>query len=151
MDRVGEAAAQKHLERHQAVQPDVPGLVDDAHAAPADLRQDFVIAHPPGERIPLGKQAGRSRLAVGRQGGVGQAVERPGGLLAPGTPFQVLAQILQLRTASSPRWKAASSAEVRHWRRGMGKPWRDQTATAEPPFVPETAARDLPILFIAYL
>src|SRR6516225_1556778 len=51
----------------------------------------------------------------------------------------------------SPRWKAASSAEVRHWRRGMGKPWRDQTATAQPPCVPETAARELPIILIASL
>ena len=40
----GMAAGQDHLQGDQAVQARLPGLVDDAHAAPAQLAQDFVIA-----------------------------------------------------------------------------------------------------------
>jgi hypothetical protein len=38
----GELRGQQ-LERHPAVQPDVAGLVDDAHAAAADHRLDLVV------------------------------------------------------------------------------------------------------------
>ena len=40
----GMGAAQHHLESHDAVEPSLPGLVDDAHAAPAQDAEDFVVA-----------------------------------------------------------------------------------------------------------
>src|SRR5262249_10029737 len=95
--RVGEAAAQQHLQGDHAAQPDVRALVGAPHAAPAALRPDLITAHPPGGRIALRQQGGRRRLAVARQGGVRQALQRARGLLAPGTPFQVFAQLLQVR------------------------------------------------------
>jgi hypothetical protein len=39
------APRQDHLEGDQAVGQDLPSLVDDAHAAPAQLPQDFVAGH----------------------------------------------------------------------------------------------------------
>jgi hypothetical protein len=43
---VGKVVAQQHLERHHAVKLGVPGTVDDPHAAPANLAEDLVVAHP---------------------------------------------------------------------------------------------------------
>ena len=40
--RPGEVGVEHHLEGDHAVQPDVPRLVDDAHAAPAQLPQHLV-------------------------------------------------------------------------------------------------------------
>ena len=40
--RAGVAAAADHLQGDQAVQAALPGLVDDAHAAPAELAEDLV-------------------------------------------------------------------------------------------------------------
>ena len=40
----GEVAGQDHLEGHGAVEVLLPGLVDDAHAAAAELALDFVLA-----------------------------------------------------------------------------------------------------------
>lgn len=37
----------KDLERHLPSQVQVPGAVDDAHAAPADFVEDFVVAERP--------------------------------------------------------------------------------------------------------
>ena len=39
-----ELAGQDHLQGHDAVEADLPGLVDDAHAAAGDLLQQLVIA-----------------------------------------------------------------------------------------------------------
>ena len=75
----------------------MPGLVHDPHAAPADLAEDFVVAHALGEGLRVGHRAGQGGLAVGGEGGVGQAVERPGGLLAPAAGFQVRGRAGQLR------------------------------------------------------
>ena len=41
----GVRPGQDHLQGDQAIEPDVPGLVDDAHAAPADFRDDLVARH----------------------------------------------------------------------------------------------------------
>ncbi len=53
----GVRPGQDHLERDQAIQPDVPGFVDDAHAASADLRDDLVARHGQPDRAST---AGRS-------------------------------------------------------------------------------------------
>jgi hypothetical protein len=45
-DGLGEPAGQHHLEGHQAAQRLLPGLVDDAHAAAAQLLQDHIHADP---------------------------------------------------------------------------------------------------------
>ena len=42
--RAGRAPCQNHLEGDDAPEPDLPGLVDDAHAAAGDLFQQLVIA-----------------------------------------------------------------------------------------------------------
>jgi len=39
---VGKVVAQQHLERHHSVKLGVPGTVDDAHAAPANLPEEDV-------------------------------------------------------------------------------------------------------------
>ena len=56
--------AQDHLEGDEAVQFDLPGLVDDAHAAPAQFPQDLVARHQTSRsrrcRHALGWQGGRS-------------------------------------------------------------------------------------------
>ena len=41
---VGELAGQDHLEGDGAVEADLPGLEDDAHAAAGDLADDLVVA-----------------------------------------------------------------------------------------------------------
>jgi hypothetical protein len=41
----GVGPGKDHFERDQAIQPDVPGFVDDAHATAADLRDDLVARH----------------------------------------------------------------------------------------------------------
>ena len=41
---VGELAGEDHLERDGAVEADLPGLEDDAHAAAGDLADDLVVA-----------------------------------------------------------------------------------------------------------
>ena len=38
----GMAAGQDHLEGDEPIEPALPSLVDDAHAAPAQLAEDFV-------------------------------------------------------------------------------------------------------------
>ncbi len=84
----GVRPGQDHLQRDQAIQPDVPGLVNDAHAASADLRDDLVARHgQPGR--PRRPARGRSPAdrRVGRGGGfvrrrvvrrVREDVHRPG-------------------------------------------------------------------------
>ena len=54
----GVRTGKDHLERDQAIQPDVPGFVDDAHAASADLRDDLVARHgrPDGPRPPASRR-----------------------------------------------------------------------------------------------
>ena len=47
----GVLAGQDHLEGDEAVEPDLPGLVDDAHAAAAQLAEDLV-AGDLGEGMP---------------------------------------------------------------------------------------------------
>ena len=41
----GVGTGKDHLERDQAIQPDMPGFVDDTHAAAADLGDDHVARH----------------------------------------------------------------------------------------------------------
>ena len=53
----GQVAGQDHLYGHGAIEPFLPRLVDHAHAAPADLADQFVRAEIPrqfaGRRISL--------------------------------------------------------------------------------------------------
>ena len=56
----------QHFQRHAAVQRYLPGFVDDAHAAAADLAQDRVIAQLP---LPPSPVSGRA-AATGRMGAV---------------------------------------------------------------------------------
>ena len=53
----GVRPGQNHLQRDQSIQSDVPGFVDDAHAASADLRDDLVTRHvhprPASDRRPV--------------------------------------------------------------------------------------------------
>ncbi len=55
---IGELAGQDHLEGHGAVEADLAGPEDDAHAAAGQLPIDFVIAE-------VANAAAGSRLAVG--------------------------------------------------------------------------------------
>ena len=48
-----EASGQDHLERDQAVERHLPGLVDDPHPAPRDLLQQLVVAE-----VADGRQCG---------------------------------------------------------------------------------------------
>ena len=53
LPRPGMAAGQHHLERHGALQGQMPGLVDDAHAAAAEHALDLVAGHRNHSRAPL--------------------------------------------------------------------------------------------------
>ncbi len=64
MDRPSVVAGEDHLQGHQAVELRVPRLVDDAHAAPAQLREDLVIA----ERRQTRHVGDRSRQVRGLSG-----------------------------------------------------------------------------------
>ena len=68
-----------HFERDQAIQPDVPGFVDDAHAASADLRDDLVARHgqPDGPRPLASRRDWRSRVIV-RRFVAREDLDRPG-------------------------------------------------------------------------
>jgi len=59
--RAGMAARQDHLQRDDAIQLEVPRLVDDTHAALAELAQDLVAGH-------LARRATAARDAGRRQG-----------------------------------------------------------------------------------
>ncbi len=69
-------AGQDHLEGHQAVELALPGLVDDAHAAAAQLLQQFVVADVTDfraqgrakKRRPVGGQRRRLRLSTRPRG-----------------------------------------------------------------------------------
>ena len=58
------AAGQDHLERDQPVEADLPGLVDDAHAAAPQFAQDLVAGRS--GRRHRGRQRGWSGGPVGR-------------------------------------------------------------------------------------
>ena len=51
----GMAAGQDHLQRDRAVQLDLPGLVDDAHAAAAQFPQNLVSGDRRHSRRNLGR------------------------------------------------------------------------------------------------
>ena len=80
----GVGAGQDHLERDEAIESDLAGLVDDAHAAPAQLAQDFITGNlndGPGRRggaltrrfevVRTGGQRAGVRTAGRRRGGLG--------------------------------------------------------------------------------
>ncbi len=66
--RALEVARQDHLQRHHALQADLPGLEDDSHAAAAQLLLQLIASDD----------------CVGRQRGPGRAVAR--GVVADGQP-----------------------------------------------------------------
>ena len=77
-------AGQDHLEGDEAVEADLPGLVDDAHAAAGDLLQHFVVAEVAQPRRGVGGRRGRGGWACRRPGR--RSVRRgPGRGIAPGT------------------------------------------------------------------
>ena len=55
----GVVAGQDHLQGDDAVERELPGLVDDAHAAAAQLAQDFVAGHKDGGPDSGGGQVAR--------------------------------------------------------------------------------------------
>ena len=57
----GQPAGQDHLQGDDAVEPALPGPVDDAHAAAADLLEQFVIA----EQCEPAVRDGRARPQPG--------------------------------------------------------------------------------------
>ena len=69
--RVGRGVGAEHLQRDRAVEPDVDRLVDDPHAAAAQLADDPVAGDPPPRFEPDGP---------------GRAGRRPGPAPAPGPP-----------------------------------------------------------------
>ena len=76
-----EVAAQDHLQRDNAIQRSLPGLVDDPHAAPADLFQQIVIAEPMRQRRSLcgwwTKGTGRWDGEPGPREGIDELCRRP--------------------------------------------------------------------------
>ncbi len=73
--RAGELTAQDHLERHNAIERDLPRPVHDAHAAAGDLLQKLIIAEVANGRARAG--AARATGTNGFQ--VGQLLlDRPG-------------------------------------------------------------------------
>ncbi len=94
---VGKVVAQQHLERHHSVKLGVPGTVDDAHTAPANLPKDLVIAHPRRGLGITGQGPGERARSIGLHFLIREAIERLHLALAMGTPLQVLADLHQLR------------------------------------------------------
>jgi len=80
---IGVLAAEDHLERDQAIQSQVPGPVDDAHAAAADLGQEFVTGHP-GEIARRRRFGDRDRSGSGRC----RLARRWGQLIRDGSLFE---------------------------------------------------------------
>ena len=66
---VGQHAGLDHLQRHRPVEADLPGLVDDAHAAAAQLLRDRVVAE-----VAHRRAAGQARRGVAAVGGPGRPV-----------------------------------------------------------------------------
>ncbi len=60
----GKLATREHLQRDDPAQPPVAGLVDDAHAAAAQLAEDLVLADP--RRAASRHPAGRARWVAPR-------------------------------------------------------------------------------------
>ena len=66
-DEPARLAGRQDLQRHVPAQRLLHGLVDDAHAAPADLAEDAVVAQlPRGRRPRSGPRRRRVRVAVPR-------------------------------------------------------------------------------------
>ena len=66
--RAGLEPGQDHLQRHGAIETELPGLVNDAHAAAADFLDDFVTRHhrqltPAGRAAEICTSNGKSRSA----------------------------------------------------------------------------------------
>ena len=66
VDRRGE---RQHLQGNAPAQRDLLGLVDDAHAPPADLAEDAVFAQLGARRDGVGRIGGRKELANRRAAG----------------------------------------------------------------------------------
>ena len=71
------------LQRHQAVELLLPGLVDRAHAAPADEFQDLQLGKEPGELLDVGGTKG----SVGDSPGPESVVATPISTRLPRPPF----------------------------------------------------------------
>ena len=61
--RAGVAAGEDHLQGNGAVEAPLPGAVHDAHAAPADLLQQFIVAEGTREAVRWGSP-GTGRPAI---------------------------------------------------------------------------------------
>ena len=93
----GVRAGQDHLQGDGAVEPDLAGLVDDAHAAAAQLAQDLVA----GERGVGTPGGGRRRVAIRRRG--------DGRLESVGDPFELVEHGRRQLRAIGPRFIAHGS------------------------------------------
>ena len=129
LGRAGVAAGQDHLERHLAIEADVPRPVDHAHPAATELLHDLVPGHdrtragrgrfavpgrPPAGRIRSGQIQEPTRLEAPDEHRTG----RPAPRQRPGTaarilPLRSFTQLLANRTSpytsSSARSESASS------------------------------------------
>ena len=79
-DGAGVGAGQDHLERDQTIQVDLAGLVNDPHAAPAQLLEDLEA----GDDWPPGRSPGSRRGRVRRfeRAGRRRGIDRAGGGVA---------------------------------------------------------------------
>ena len=71
-DGIGVGAGQDHLEGTGAVEPDLPGVVDDPHRSPAEFPQDLVAGDGRDARFELPGPASLPRS-------VASVSTRPGG------------------------------------------------------------------------
>ncbi len=104
---VGELAAQEHLQRHDTLELRVPRPIDNAHAAAAQLAQDLIRPDLGGQRRWFGRRYGLGvqprQAPQGSDNGVGHAVQRLHGRLAPRTLLQVFGDFLQCFPGQPPQ------------------------------------------------
>jgi hypothetical protein len=53
--RAGESSDQEDFDRHEPIEAGLAGAVDDSHAAPSDLFEEFVFAEAPVEEALPGR------------------------------------------------------------------------------------------------
>ena len=134
---VNKVVAQEHLERHDSVKLDVPGTVDDAHTAPADLPEDLVIAHARGRRGITREGAGQRARSIGVNFVIREAI---GSVCTSRWQAAHSSRCSPISTSSgsgrSPNRKATSPAGVRHSLRGIRdlSPFVTRDAGAKPAY-----------------
>ena len=119
-DGVGVGAGQDHLQGAGAVQADLPGPVDDPHAAAAELALDLVAGD--GRRGAVGRWG----VGLGGERRVPDPGRGDGGLVREGHTPGGLARIDLAGESRPERVGGAIRPEVRHRRLGLGLPGSDR-------------------------